>query len=133
MIAEVCLTYLNFRCIRELSPTLLSTPPGFPLVGYASCYWGKHIGREKAESVTPLALELLIGFKRHMSSQLLLVHYNENRSCPELGFYSNGSPHGFTGLHGAAFLGLGEMVAALLAKKIWDINATDAIGGTALL
>ena len=39
MMAEVCLTYLNFRCVRELSPTLRSAPPIVPFVEYASCYW----------------------------------------------------------------------------------------------
>jgi len=52
MIAEICLTYLNFRCVRELSPTLLSAPPIVPFVQYASCYWGTHTGKEKPESIT---------------------------------------------------------------------------------
>ena len=40
MIAEVCLMYLNFQCVWELSLSLSSTPPTVPFVGYASCYWG---------------------------------------------------------------------------------------------
>jgi len=60
MIAEVCLTYLNFQYVRELSPIRGSIPSTVPLVGYASLYWGKHIRREKVESVSPLALGLLI-------------------------------------------------------------------------
>jgi len=51
MIAEVCLTYLNFRCVRELPPTLVSAPPIVPFVEYASCYWGKHTWKGKTESV----------------------------------------------------------------------------------
>jgi len=35
-ITEVCLTYLNFRCVRDLSPAVLSAT----LLEYASCYWG---------------------------------------------------------------------------------------------
>jgi len=132
MIAEICLTYLNFRCVRELASTLCSAPPTLPLVEYASSYWGKHMGRGKASSVTPLALELLIGFEEHISSRLLLLQYEENRYRWEPHFDKNSSPNGFTGLHGAAFLGLGEIVAALLAKKEWDINAVDAIGRTSL-
>ena len=75
MIAEVCLTYLNFRCVRELSPTLRSAPPTVPLVQYASCYWGKHLGRGGMGSVAPLALALLSGFEEHISSQLLWRHH----------------------------------------------------------
>src|SRR5205807_9401908 len=42
MIAEVCLTYLNFRHVRDFSPTLHSAPSTAPFVEYASCYWGTH-------------------------------------------------------------------------------------------
>jgi len=132
MIAEVCLTYLNFQCVRELSPTLTSAPPTVPLVGYASCYWGKHIRREKAETVSPLALGLLIRFEQHISSRLLLLRHQEGRNRWVLGFYVR-DPNGITGLHGAAFLGMVEIVVALLAMKEWDINATDnSMGRTAL-
>ena len=133
MMAEVCLTYLSFQCIRGLSPTLCSAPSTFLLLEYASCYWGKHIRRGKAQSVPPIALELLIEFERHISSHLLLVHYDKNRRQSEPRFDRSSFPHGFTGLHGGAFLGLGEIVAALLVAKGWNINATDAMGRTALL
>ena len=132
MITEVCLTYLNFHCARELSPTLTSAPPTVPLVRYASCYWGKHIGREKAGSVSPFALELLIQFERHISSQLLLLRYDEDRNWGEPSFDGRSGPKGFTGLHGAAFFGIVEIVVALLAMKEWDINVMDNMGRTAL-
>jgi len=132
MIAEVCLAYLNFRCIRELLRALSSAPPSLPLVEYASCYWGERVGRQKAEGVTSLALVLLIGFEQHISSRALLLHCDRNRCWPEPCFDRSSSHNGFTGLHGAAFFGLGEIVAALLAMKEWNINATDAIGRTAL-
>jgi len=37
-IAEVCLTYLNFRCVRDPSLTLRSAPTTTPLLEYASVY-----------------------------------------------------------------------------------------------
>jgi len=37
-IAEVCLTYLNFGCVRDFSPTLHSAPVTMPLLEYASIY-----------------------------------------------------------------------------------------------
>ena len=129
MIAEVCLTYLNFQCVRKLSPTLHVGPPIVPLVKYASCYWGKHIRREKTERVSPLAVKLLIGFEQHISSQQLLLHYHDSGPWWGLHFYER---DGFTGLHGAAFLGMAEIVAALLGIMEWDINATDSRGRTAL-
>src|SRR5205807_5356906 len=39
MMAEVCLTYLNFECVRKLSPIVNSVPQTVPLVGYGTCYW----------------------------------------------------------------------------------------------
>ena len=40
IIAEVCLTYLNFPQIMGISPTLRSAPTTVPFVEYASYYWG---------------------------------------------------------------------------------------------
>jgi len=37
-IAEVCLTYLNFKSVGDLSPTLRSAPPTMPFLEYACCY-----------------------------------------------------------------------------------------------
>ena len=58
-IAEVCLTYLNFRCLWDPSVTPESAPPAMPLQEYASCYWGKHARRGMTENVKELALKLL--------------------------------------------------------------------------
>jgi len=37
-IAEVCLTYLNFGCVRDLSPALYSAPATMPFLEYDSGY-----------------------------------------------------------------------------------------------
>ena len=50
-IAEVCLTYLNFRSVRCLSSTLNSAPVIAPLLEYASVYWGRHARREMTENI----------------------------------------------------------------------------------
>ena len=133
MIADVCLTYLNFKCVQGLSPIVDSAPSMVPLVGYASIYWGKHIRREKAAAANPLALKLLLESERHISSQLLLLDYNEKRGLWESDFDVTRGPNGFTGLHGAAFFGIVEIFAALLGMKGWDINAADITGKTAFL
>ena len=46
--AEVCLTYLNFDCIRELSLDLYEALQKHPFLNHASCYRKKrnHGGRE---------------------------------------------------------------------------------------
>jgi len=72
-IAEVCLTYLNFGCVRNLSPTLDLAPPTMSLLEYASFYWGEHARMGMTENVKILALRLLDSFDEHISAQLLLI------------------------------------------------------------
>ena len=129
IIAEVCLTYLNFRQVRGLSPTLHSVPPTVPFVEYASCHWGIHAKRETTEMVKTLALKLLDEFDRHISSKTLLLRGmgigdrpSEMRDCPT----------GFTGLHGAAYFGCVDIIVALLEMSKWDVQATDFNGKTAI-
>jgi len=130
-IAEVCLTYLNFGCVRDLSPTLNSAPKTAPLLEYASVYWGRHARREMTENIKILTLRLLDRFDEHISAQLLLLHYEPNRGGGP--YYDGiGGPAGFTGLHGAAFLGIPGIFSAVLVMKEWDINAEDCMGMTAL-
>jgi len=128
MIAEVCLTYLNFRSIRGLPPILDRSQLTTPLLKYASRYWGKHARRETTEGVNTLALRLLDGFDKHVSSGILLSHNFDNWDW-EL---CRGISVGFAGLHGAAYLGVVEVAAALLEMKKWDLDATDVEGNTAI-
>ena len=130
-IAEVCLTYLNFRQVWDLSPTLYFAPSTMPLLEYASCHWGGHARRGMTENAKILALRLLDRFDEHISAQLLLDHYNwTGSSGPH--FPNFGGPKGFTGLHGVAFLGIVGIVAAVLQMREWDVNAADCSGSTAL-
>jgi len=126
MIAEVCLTYLNFQCVRGLSPTLSRAPPETPLLGYASCHWGTHARRGITESVSTLALKLLDGYDKHVSSGILLSHssYSWDIELPRK------HPTGLTGLHCATYLGIVEVVVLALGSKKWDINAIDVAGNT---
>jgi len=131
-IAEACLTYLNYDYVKDISPTLGSAPSTMPLLEYASYYWGKHATSGMTENVKALALRLLDGFDEHISGQLLLLRYlwgGHHDLLPP-----NGVPKstGFTGLHGVAFLGIVEIVAAVLDMREWDVNALDRTGQTAL-
>jgi len=130
-ISEVCLTYLNFGCVTDLSPTRLSAPLTLPLLEYASCYWGNHTRKEMTENVKILALRLLNGFDGHISVQLMLLRYSQDSNS---GPYFNGTrgPRGFTGLHTVAFFGIVAAVAPVLEMKEWDVNATDGLGSTAI-
>jgi len=81
-IAELCLTYLNFRQVRSISPSVHFVPLPFPFVEYASCYWGTHAKLETTENVKKLALKLLDGYDRHISSMMLLLHEIPVRDLP---------------------------------------------------
>jgi len=126
-IAEVCLTYLNFRHVRGFSPTLRSIPPTIPFVEYASCYWSTHAGLGTTEGVKRLALELLDGYDRHISSKILLLHRMDSWDRP---FDQEDSPRGFSGVHAAAYLGCPEITGALLEMDGWDLCAADFGGNT---
>jgi len=129
MIAEVCLTYLNFHHVNDLSPSLRSVPSTAPFIQYASCYWGAHARRETTESVKMLALKLLDGYDKHISSKMLLLHRTSFFDRP---FDQDDTPRGFTALHGAAYLGRMEITVALLEMNKWDAQATDFYGNTAV-
>ena len=128
-IAEICLTYLNFRHVRSFSPALSSVPPTAPFVEYASCYWGLHARRKTTESVKTLALKLLARYDKHISSKILLLRGVGIWNPP---FDREDTPRGFTGLHGAAYLGCVEITAALLESGKWDVMAADFNGNTAI-
>jgi len=130
-ISEICLTYLNYRSICDLSPTLYSAPLSMPLLKYASCYWGEHARMGVTENGKMLALRLLDRFDKHISAQLLLLHC-ENEPW-DLYFNEEKGPVGFTGLHGVSFLGIVEMVSSVLEMRDWDLNESDCMGCTALI
>ena len=129
IIAEVCLTYLNFPHVRSFLPTLRSVPPTAPFVEYASCFWGAHARLEATESVKTLALKLLDGYDKHISSKVLLLHCVRAEEQP---FGGDGAPTGFTGLHGAAYFGCLELAVSLLEANKGDVQATDFHGNTAI-
>ena len=106
IIAEVCLTYLNFPHVRSFSSALRSVPLAAPFIEYASCHWGTHAGLETTESVKTLALKLLNGYDKHISSKVVLLRGVRTEEQP---FDQEDTPRGFTGLHGAAYFGCVEI------------------------
>jgi len=117
MMAEVCLTYLNFPHVRSFSSALRSVPPTTPFVEYASCHWGTHARSETTENVKTLALKLLDGYDKHISSKVALLRGVRAEEQP---FDREDTPRGFTGLHGAAYFGCVEIAIALLEASKGD-------------
>ena len=131
VIAEVCLTYLNFGSVKDLPLTVFSAPRTMPFLKYASLSWWKHTRMGMTHNIKILALRLLDRFDEHISAQLLLR--NGCKEFPGLWFKWAKGPRGFTGLHGVAFLGIVEIAAAVLDMKEWDVNVADCTGNTALI
>jgi len=130
MVAEVCLTYLNSRCIRDLSPALRPLPPTTLFLEYASRYWWEHCRRETSPIVIQLAVKLLDGFDSHIFCKLF-----RDGEFPWIESILRHPIHQmkFTALHAGAILGVPEIMVALLEKDKWDLNATDKFGMTASL
>jgi len=129
VIAQTCLTYLNFQCIRALPHNPSQRRVETSLLEYASCYWGIHARRETTESVNELAVRLLDRFDEHVSSGILLSHNRDNWD----GSLWRSNPTGFTGLHCVAYLGLVKAALGLLKMEKWDLGATDVEGNTAIM
>ena len=119
-IAEVCSTYLNFGCARDLAPTLDLAPATAPLLEYASVYRGRHATRGMTENIKILALRLLDRFSEHISGQLLLLHHRQYGDYVRY-LYKVVRLTGLTGLHAAVFLGIAEIVSTLLNMNKWNV------------
>ena len=131
-IAEVCLTYLNFGSVRELSPTLGSTPSTLPLLEYASLYWGAHTRWGMTERVKILVGKFTKIYTRHISHELLGSAISKGRVyCAYL--EGKGGLTGYTGLGQVAVLGAIYAIATLLEKREEGVNAADWMGNAALI
>ncbi|RPA98765.1 hypothetical protein L873DRAFT_1010727 [Choiromyces venosus 120613-1] len=128
MMAEICLTYLNFRSICELSPTFRTIPPTTPFLHYASCYWGLHARKEMNDRVKSLALQLLQRNADHISANILLRERSLDflslveRSLPELFVYEYPHHGRYTGLHCIAYMRVPEIEIAMVDMEIWEMN-----------
>ena len=70
IMAETCLTYLNFQAIKGISSTLSALPESTPFLRYSSLYWGAHAKREATDDVTLLALKLFSQIESHISTNV---------------------------------------------------------------
>jgi len=133
MMAEICLTYLNFESICDLS-SFDTIPPITPFLHYASCCWGFHAKKHLTEGVKQLALRLLRRDADHISADILLREETVG-FLSALGRYKNAHPdlRGFTGLHCVAYMGITEIAIAMVNMKVWDLNGRDSKGATPLI
>ena len=137
-IAETCLTYLNFRAIKDLSappfvpevPSTSSTSSrrscdfqGTLFLKYASLYWGTHMRIEFSDRSRYLARDLLDQCGHHISHELL----SKSLDWP----FKYSSPH--SALHYISYFGIAEVANDLISMKRWDVNEKDGKGLTPLM
>ena len=132
-IAEICIGYLFFDefgrgcCVAEAE--IAQTMRDFPLLRYASTYWGHHARPSHCDRIYRLALELL-----HCSPRRALAIQVEN--------FSRGFWHKYwepaevtshSAFHCACRFGLERAISDTLKLEDVDIDAATNIGTTALI
>ena len=132
MMAETCLTYLNFQAIRGISSTL-ALPESTPFLKYSSLYWGAHARRETTNDVASLALQLFSQIESHISTRLLLADLISRTGRYTRDIPINGPLIGFTGLHCASAFGITEIATALIDQPNCDLGKRDFLGITPLI
>jgi len=125
ILAQTCLAYLNHEQVKRLPANNVSTLGGMPFLEYSSFYWGSHAKVELSGRTKSLALDLLNRYENHVSATLLFKRIRN--------YYFSSIRSLFTGLHCASYLGIIEVVAALVEMKGCDINQGDCMGFTALM
>ena len=123
VIAEICLTYLNSKQVKDLSTAPSPDTRGVPFLEYCSVYWGVHAKKELSDCGKSLALELLKEPYSKISTKLLFSHAHLYPG--DYGTYCL-----FSGLHCASFFGIVEVVVALIEVGSSDINREDFWGCT---
>ena len=132
--AEICLTYLNFQSICELSTTLDALPSIPPFLHYASCYWGFHAREEMTENARHLALQHLVRDANHISADILLHEPSVSfLSWWDLSQGRRPDLQGFTGLHCISYMGITEIAISMVDMRRWDMNGRDSNGATPLI
>jgi len=131
VISETCLTFLNFKAIKDLPAFAYQDIRGPPLLEYSSLYWGIHMRMELSDRSRCLALNFLDQYKNHISAVLLWRHYDNNtNSCSNTLSRSARvkeftSERPFSALHCVSYFGIVEVAIDLIRTKRWDINGDD--------
>ena len=117
-LGQKCLTYLNYVQVKRLPADNTSNLKNMPFLEYSSLHWGVHAKTELSDYAKSLALELLNQYDSHISSRLLFERIEDPWSRPP-------SHRPFPGLHCAAYFGIDEILATLIAMEGCDINQGD--------
>ena len=127
-IAEVCLTYLNFQHIKNLSASPSHDPQNTPFLEYSSLYWGTHMQMGPTDLAKKSALQLLDQFDSHIAAKVL---WNSISGEFTTGPIPDSKP--FSALHCISYFGIAEVANTLIETKRFDVNQRDSAGVTPLI
>ena len=133
IMAETCLTYLNFWAIKDISQTLPALPQSTLFLNYSSFYWGVHAKKESSKDVVSLAFQILSQIESHISTRLLVADLISRTGRHSHDIPINGPLVGFTGLHCASVFGITEVAASLMSQPNCDLSGRDFLGITPLI
>ena len=137
IMAETCLTYLNFQTTKHIlsiprdSFWRFDLPSSTPFLKYSSLYWGIHARREASKGVISLALQLFSQIETHISIKLLLEDVRP-RGAP-YDILADGPLTGFAGLHCASIFGIAEIATSFMNQPNCNPNKRDCLGATPLI
>ena len=126
--AEVCLTYLNFQHIKNLSASPSRDLQSTPFLEYSSLYWGTHMQMKPTDLAKKFALQLLDQFDSHIAAKVL---WNSISGEFTTGPTPDSKP--FSALHCISYFGIAEVANTLIETKRLDGNQRDSAGVTPLI
>ena len=127
ILAETCLTYLNSKQIKNLTPYSLPDHQSTLFLKYCSRYWGTHARNKLSDHARTLALELLGQYEDHVAALSLL------KQLMRPGFIGDtGTSTLFSGLHCASFFGIVELMTTIINAAGRGIDQRDWTGSTPL-
>ncbi len=132
-LAKTCLTYLLFdvfdtgACTGETEDLEFERRNSeFPLLGYASLWWGRFAYHAEDAELRDTALEFLSS-KAHVDASVQALWYTDTKDA-----LTWNAKTGATALHLAAYFGLTQLVTDLL-RNAPNIDAQDSLGNTAMM
>ena len=132
-LAKTCLTYLLFdifdtgACTGETEDAdFAQRDRDFPLLGYASLWWGRFAYHAEDTELAEMAREFLDN-KPHVDASVQALWYTDTTDA-----LSWNAKTGATALHLAAYFGLTHLIADLLEDSP-DVDARDSLGNTAMM
>ena len=132
-LAKTCLTYLLFdvfstgTCTGETEDIEFEQRDReFPLLGYASLWWGRFALHGHVTELKEIAWDFL-NSKAHVDASVQALWYTDTTDA-----LTWNAKTGATGLHLASYFGLTQLVIDLL-EAAPDIDAQDSLGNTAMM